>query len=258
MVEENILKTQPDEVQIKPTKSWLKIVLFSLLGLSFAAGLVFAGYKLGKKQAQPEVFLPPPTPTPSVISTPTLALSTSPSPTTAVTPTTYIEPSLTLFQETPSLTIPVPLVDTTNWEKRDYPSLGASFHTPPHWKLLSEVERGVTFNTTPGQLIPTNFSVILSDNPKGYGRRDFLWMEMLGYHISLEEGIRRDYVGLIQEWNIDGRHALSLHLKEYSGGGGYIAIPRGGQMLVIHIGHEPFSRENPEVYTVLSTFRFLE
>ena len=56
-------------VEEKPTKPWLKIVLFSILGIVLAAGLVFAGYKLAQlKQVQPG---PQPIPTPVVEATPT-------------------------------------------------------------------------------------------------------------------------------------------------------------------------------------------
>jgi len=58
------------EVQV-PVKSkpWLKPLLFSILGIVLAAGLVFAGYKIAQlKQVQPG---PQPIPTPVVEATPT-------------------------------------------------------------------------------------------------------------------------------------------------------------------------------------------
>jgi len=56
-------------VEEKPTKPWLKIILFSILGVVLAVGLVFAGYKFGQiKQVQPG---PQPTPTPGLVATPT-------------------------------------------------------------------------------------------------------------------------------------------------------------------------------------------
>ena len=58
-----------ESVEEKPVKSWFKIVLFSILGIILAAGLVFAGYKLAQlKQVKPG---PQPTPTPVVVATPT-------------------------------------------------------------------------------------------------------------------------------------------------------------------------------------------
>ena len=63
---ETVAEIQP--VVEKPAKPWLKIVLFSILGIVLAAGLVFAGYKFGQKQAQSG---PKPTPTPVAVATPT-------------------------------------------------------------------------------------------------------------------------------------------------------------------------------------------
>lgn len=65
-MEENITPSQPIETPVKPAKSWLKIVLFSILGLILATGLVFAGIQIGKKQtpsstAQPSQIVPTPT-----------------------------------------------------------------------------------------------------------------------------------------------------------------------------------------------------
>lgn len=69
MEEENILKTQSTEVQIKPTKRWLKIILTSLLALLLAGGLVFTGYKVGQRQVGLGI-IQRPTPTPFVIPSP--------------------------------------------------------------------------------------------------------------------------------------------------------------------------------------------
>ena len=59
------------EVQV-PVKSkpWLKPLLFSILGIVLAAGLVFAGYKFGQRSIYPEP-VEGPTPTPIVEATPT-------------------------------------------------------------------------------------------------------------------------------------------------------------------------------------------
>jgi len=59
------------EVQV-PVKSkpWLKPLLFSILGIVFASGLVFAGYKLGQRSIYPKP-VEGPTPTPVVVATPT-------------------------------------------------------------------------------------------------------------------------------------------------------------------------------------------
>lgn len=52
-MEEKISETQSVDVPVKPKKPWLKIVLFSILGLVSVGGLVFAGYKLGQSGVQP-------------------------------------------------------------------------------------------------------------------------------------------------------------------------------------------------------------
>ncbi len=48
-MEENIIQPQPSvDIAPNPTKPWLKIALFSVLGLVLAGGLVFAGIQNGK------------------------------------------------------------------------------------------------------------------------------------------------------------------------------------------------------------------
>lgn len=78
-MEESSFQAQPVESETQPTKPWLKIVGFSLLGLLLAVALVWAGYWWGKMSnlktqtrlpsgqvsKPPTVFQPTPTPTPT-------------------------------------------------------------------------------------------------------------------------------------------------------------------------------------------------
>jgi len=47
-MEENIVQNQPIEIPVKPAKPWLKIALFSALGLVLAGGLVFAAIQISR------------------------------------------------------------------------------------------------------------------------------------------------------------------------------------------------------------------
>lgn len=93
MEKEKISETRSVDVSSEPTpssegstklkgKPWLKIVLFSILGLVVAAGLVFVGYKFGQRQvqptAQPVLTL---TATPTLMATPTFELTPASDPT---------------------------------------------------------------------------------------------------------------------------------------------------------------------------------
>jgi len=59
-MEENIVQEQSAELQNKLAKPWLKIALFSVLGLVLMGGLVFAGSKLRRREVKP-AFEPMPT-----------------------------------------------------------------------------------------------------------------------------------------------------------------------------------------------------
>ena len=61
------ISPQP-EIQIRPPKSWPKIILIVILGLIFAGGLVYTGVQIGKKQPQISVS---PTPMPTGVLNPT-------------------------------------------------------------------------------------------------------------------------------------------------------------------------------------------
>jgi len=83
--ETELIQETPELVVEKKEKPWLKPLLFSILGIILAAGLVFAGYKLAQiRQVQPG---PQPTPTPTPIST------AVPSPTPEVSPRLTPTPS---------------------------------------------------------------------------------------------------------------------------------------------------------------------
>lgn len=56
----------PETVEEKKEKRWLKPLLFLILGIVLAVGLVFTGYKFGQKQVQIG-----PQPTPGLVATPT-------------------------------------------------------------------------------------------------------------------------------------------------------------------------------------------
>ena len=86
--------SNPEPVEGKP---WLKIILFSVLGLAFTGGLVFAGYQMGQRQilrlgSGQANYISQPTPTSKATSTPSqespptptekLILTSTPDPTT--------------------------------------------------------------------------------------------------------------------------------------------------------------------------------
>lgn len=80
-------ETNPDEIQNhESAKNWTKPIVFSLVGVLLAAGLVFAGINIGKnQQSEQQPVLAQPTALPTVIATNPTAL---PSPTA--------EPNLTI------------------------------------------------------------------------------------------------------------------------------------------------------------------
>jgi len=223
-----------DETESKST-DWTKIILVAVLGLGLLAGSAYAGYYYGIQQVQPVKELIP------AVSQPT------------PTPTPEATPSPTLPQPEGEVIVPEPLVDTSNWQKKDYPNLGIALKTPPEWQEGSRLENSVHLRTDPGSTIPTFFMIKLYDNPHSYGRRDFLWKELLSYKISLAEGIEKGYIRPAREWVIDGVSSLSLMYLEYSGGGDNLVVPRGDKMLVLFISHSEFSEERAELFTVLST-----
>lgn len=67
--EEALQPVEEEAVEEKKEKRWLKPLLFSILGIVLAAGLVFGGYKLGQKSVSPEL-AEIPTPTISPEATP--------------------------------------------------------------------------------------------------------------------------------------------------------------------------------------------
>lgn len=106
-MEENIAQVQPIETPPTPPKPWLKIVLFSILGLFLLAGAVFAGYFLGRKSISPRELLISPTP----IVTQTPVVENQPSP-------------------TPEATID----ETKDWKTYRNEKYGFSFKYPGSWK----------------------------------------------------------------------------------------------------------------------------
>jgi len=159
MVEENIVQNQiinqATEIQSQPAKPWLKIVLFSVLGVGLVGGLVLAGIQIGKRQTQ---VTSPPTPTPSLIATPTPI---------AVIPTQIPLPTSTPM---PTLT-PGP---TANW--KTYSAAGISFKYPPNWvyKKFDIPGRAELHGLV--QLMPENYEsdipmmplfIMYWDNPEG-------------------------------------------------------------------------------------------
>jgi len=76
-MEENMVQDQPIEIPVKPAKPWLKIILFLVLGLVLAGGLVWAGMQIGKSSklktqiSKPQLKAQNLTPTQTPINTPT-------------------------------------------------------------------------------------------------------------------------------------------------------------------------------------------
>lgn len=77
---QEVIQETPESVVEKKEKPWLKPLLFSILGIILAFGLVFAGYKIAQlKQVQLQPG-PQPTPTPESVSTPTPTIVVTPTP----------------------------------------------------------------------------------------------------------------------------------------------------------------------------------
>jgi len=120
-MEENISQNpQPEpqvEIRTQPAKPWLKIILFLVLGLVLAGGLVWGGVQIGKKQTPVVSQL---TPTPREIPTPT--------PTTVVIPT-----QIPIATSTPMST---PTSDpTANWKTYTNTKYGYSIKYPPETRV---------------------------------------------------------------------------------------------------------------------------
>jgi len=72
-----VIQETPGPVVEKKSKPWLKPLLFSILGIILASGLIFTGIQIGRKQIAPgPQTTPKPTPTlsPEAISTPSPAI----------------------------------------------------------------------------------------------------------------------------------------------------------------------------------------
>jgi len=133
MVEENIVQNQiinqATEIQSQPAKPWLRIALFSVLGLVLAGGLVWAGTQIGKNSPLRQGFVGQakltPTPVPVAISTSTFPPETTPLPD-----------------------------ETADWKTYTH-SLGFSFKYPPNWQISSTTEP-VVVGLMPETLKPTD------------------------------------------------------------------------------------------------------
>lgn len=115
-MEENISQVQPVEAPLKQPKPWLKITLFSILGLVLAGGLIFAGIQIGKRQVVP--FSVSPTPVPSSVVTPVSAPPATPTSISLTTPT--IDP-------------------TANWKTYTDEKLGVSIKYPSDIVVLRSI-----------------------------------------------------------------------------------------------------------------------
>lgn len=231
------LPKEPQLLENKPCCSKLTSILLGFLLFLLGGLAVFAYFS----------FLPSEKTKPEVMPT-TAPLVKQPSP----TPLPSIEKNGTIEQKS-EVIIPKALLEASDWREKDFPNLGLSLKIPSSWEEQSGAAKDVNFLINPGTTLPTSFRISLLDNPQNYGRRDFVWKTILGYTISLEEGIKQKYVEAPREWLIDGAESLSLRLLEYSMGGDYLVIPRENKMLVLFLSQSEFSEKNPEVFTVLST-----
>ncbi|HUW24880.1 MAG TPA: PsbP-related protein [Patescibacteria group bacterium] len=167
---------------------------------------------------------------------------------------------VTLKPTIPVLRIPQKKVDTSSWISKSYPKLFISFKVPSSWEEKGEAEfsvdnlvRRVMFDD-PNRGLSFDFAVSLYNNPRGLSRREFWSQQFFGPGTSFSEHAVK-YVKDINEWNIDGKSALSLFFTEYSGGGTYFMIPRGNQMIVLFFREELSQNDNFE--TIVSTVKFI-
>lgn len=215
-----------------------------LVGIVIIIGIAAGAYYFGKSQ-------PPKTQTQNQV-----VVSQTPQPTIVPSsiPVTSPAPTTKLTDSSKTVTIPYALVDTSGWQKKTLPKLKISLAIPSEWQVVSETDNAVSFEMGSTRL---SFLIILDQNTRNYGRRDFIWNQTLGMTIDLAEAIKQGLVGQPKEWLIDGVSSLSLHKlstfpREASD---HLVIPIGNQMIVISVYGREFSTNDPELFTVLSTIK---
>lgn len=231
-----------ESVEEKPAKPWLKIVLFSILGIIIATGLVFAGYKLAQiRQVQPG---PQPTPTPESVSTPT--------PTIVVTPT------------------PDP---TADWKTYTNSKYGYQFKHPLGWIFKAEI---VSDETKPLYVIRENvlsnivddYLVFISvwDNPD---RRSLInWLQFMKDSGALPVPAEAE---LAANYTVAGEPAFKIWSDPISKGKEPGRCFQACPILDVYFTHRDkayrvelnyhreVDKESQETFNLLlSTFKFLE
>ena len=225
-------------------RKWLKIGLLAVAGLILATGLVWAGYKIGRKQVQP-----------TLISIPTV----SPSPISKLTPTPKTSPTPTVMPaETPKVTIKtIQYTMIPDWTRYDNISGGYSIqYNPAEYGIVDENKTSLAHSIIDGLEIPcitprcqTGIWINIYSNYKGGSR--LKWLEEFR-NIARTERYLEDVV-------VQNKKALITmddHFTE-------IAIPLNNRMISVTMKgpfyhttqKKPFNIEF--VYQFLSTFRFL-
>ena len=224
--EESQKEEIPTPVEEKKEKRWLKPLLFSILGIVLAIGLVFAGYKLGQRSIYPEP-VEGPTPTPKVVVTPPSDL-------------------------------------TANWETyRDY-QLKYEFRYPPDPLEPSRSEGDTSFVVGyPIKEEYRNDPFIAKSADKTFwitlGYISQTQFDVMGvrycaypYATSRCESIEIGGVDSMIDWGIEeGREEQDTQIEASV----WIPHPNGG---VVTFSLQPVVPESKEVfYQILSTFKFL-
>lgn len=237
---ETVAEIQP--APERPTKPWLKIILFSILGIVLAAGLVFAGYKLGQRQIQPG---PQPTPTSEVVITP------APEPTVAEV--SQPSPSPVSIEK-------IPYKSISSWQTYTDSQANFSVQYPENYKLQNPIPgKSVNFLsclTDPqrGEICLSGYSITIYDDYDGGPRRAYFEKKRPNFLVE----------PYYQDVSVAGIKTLVI-MDGNTGGstGSFILIPKGNKMYFFDFpfGWNPDTKEKPGldfIKQVLSTFRFLE
>lgn len=232
-MEEKALSEKPIE---KPKKDWLKITVFSFVGLILLFGAAYGGYWYGVQQSRVEA--------------PKLAI---PTPILAPLPTPTPTPHL-----------------TTDWKTYTNTEYGYSIKYPKDWKFetntVPELGFYVTFskiNRDGTDRIPSsNISVLIVHNPRELSLEEWL-LEKTEFMPGSGKEVRKDiyklsYDGSPSTIYVDGTKAYKWLSKA---GNRQVVFERDRTIYSVGtlLQNRKFEEETKDIFDlILSTFKFLD